>query len=199
MTSNRKYGTTQDMINYTKKWWLLGCHRRAEKLYSTMGSNDGRPFLISQEQFIKGDEKVLGLVNKRCPFVRFRPSKIKFWEKEFCEEKLRRKTNDYWDIYEACVDEKFIKPHKETGYPTVSSSKAYNIRGPFGWVQGFAKSHDKLWIAFVALMVSIIGSSLITGLVIEKNTPPPAPTINNITTPDVNPTINVYTNARQNQ
>lgn len=147
------------MINYTKKWWLLGCHRRAEKRYSIRGSNDGRPVLISQTQFIKGDSEVLGLAHKQCVFTRFRFSRIfKFWEKEYSQEKLKRKINDYWDIYEACRKEDYISNHEKTGYPTVSNDKAYRIRGFFpGYFEGLFTEYPKVTttiITIVGLLIS---------------------------------------------
>ena len=48
-------GILARMVNYTKKWWLLGCHYRAELLYSTNGTNDGNPVRISRALFIIGN------------------------------------------------------------------------------------------------------------------------------------------------
>ena len=107
------------MTLYTKKWWLLGCHRRAERIHSTRGSNTGVPVLISQDFFIKGNpqnpEWLKGLANKYNPYVRFRLSYLLCWKCEYDKEKLKIKTNEYWDIYEVCVQEGYISKHKKQG------------------------------------------------------------------------------------
>src|SRR3989344_52528 len=113
MTSNRKYGTTQKMINYTKKWWLLGCHRRAERLYSTNGSNDGTRVLVSPGLFIDGNgAEHKGLKHKYNRLVRFRLSHLIFWKKEYGEERLKMKRHEYYELYNICVGEKYITAEK---------------------------------------------------------------------------------------
>lgn len=196
------------MINYTKKWWLLGCHGRAERLYSTRGSNDGNRVLISQSLFIDGYGEDKGLIHKSNAFARVRFSKLIFWKEEYSAEQLKVKRHTYNHIYEVCVREGYITKEKvkrieygkeiEVQYPTVSNPKAYNIRGfPFGFFNGLAKTYDKVTLAIVSITIAIIGSSYIANKLAKKDNTPPTPIINNFSTPDINPTINVYPTTNQ--
>jgi hypothetical protein len=159
------------MINYTKKWWLLGCHRRAERLYSINGSNDGKRVLISPGLFIDGNgAEHKGLKHKYSPLVRFRFSHLIFWKREYNEEQLKIKRHAYYELYNICAGEKYITPEKtnpndEISYPTVSNPKAYNISGfPIGYFQGLFRTYNNFWLAVGALIVALIGSSLFTGV-----------------------------------
>jgi|GEM_PF-3119785 len=185
------------MINYTKKWWLLGCHRRAERLYSTNGSNDGHRVLISQQLFIDGHAEHKGLIHKYNPLVRFRFSHLIFWRKEYNEYQLKVKRNTYNHIYEVCIKEGYITKDEGTGFPTVANGKAYNIHGfPLGYFTGLFSTYDKVWLAIGALIIALIGSSLIANVFTKKETSA-VPTVQvypTITSPNVNPVINVYPN-----
>lgn len=157
-----KFGIIRAMINYTKKWWLLGCHRRAERHISTTGSNDGGRVLISQDYFINGLGEHKGLINKFSPYVRFRLSWFLFWEKEYSDAKLKIKRHAYNDLYEVCVREGYISKEKVevTEFPTVANDKAYNISGfPFGYLQGLFQTYDKVWWAVITIVVALIGSA----------------------------------------
>lgn len=158
------------MVNYTKKWWLLGCLRRAEKIHSTRGSNTGRPVLISQDFFIEGDAEWPGLAHKYSPYPRFRLERIfAFWKKEYGHFKLKEKINEYNDIYRVCLEEGYIKKEKITRkdpsgsdvmleFPTVSNQKAYRIRGfPLGYLQGLLSGYPKVASAAVTIAVALIG------------------------------------------
>ena len=203
MTSNRKYGTIQNMINYTKKWWLLGCHYRAERVCSTKGSNDGNRVLVSKNLFIEGDTiGNKGLIHKYNSYVRFRFSYLIFWKKEYNEVQLKLKRFTYNNVYDICKKEGYITTDQGKqgdnliDFPTVINPKAYNIRGfPLGYFQGLAKNYDKMWLAVGAIIVALIGSSLLTNRFNKADEPIQMPIVNNITTPDVNPIINIYPNA----
>ena len=195
------------MINYTKKWWLLGCHARAEEIYSTRGSNDGSRVVISQHLFINGDDKEnKGLIHKYSPFVRLRFAKLLFWKEEYNEEQLKKKRFTYNRIYDVCVIEGYIRKEKvkkvisgeehEFEIPTTANPKAYNIQGFPGYFNGLAKTYDKVAIAVISVLVAIIGSQFIANRLAKKDEPKPTPIINNITTPDVNPVINVYPDVK---
>ena len=171
MTSKQKNITIRGMINYTKKWWLLGCHRRAERLYSTNGSNDGTRVLVSPGLFIDGNgAEHKGLKHKYNRLVRFRLSHLIFWKKEYGEERLKMKRHEYYELYNICVGEKYItaekiSPDNNISYPTVSNPKAYNISGfPMGYFQGLFKTYNKFWFAIGALIIAIIGSSFFGGI-----------------------------------
>ena len=47
------------MINYTKKWWLLGCLRRAIAIHTNISSIEeisaGQKIVLSQQFFITGN------------------------------------------------------------------------------------------------------------------------------------------------
>jgi len=148
------------MINYTNKWWLLRCLRRAEKIHSTRGSADGNRVLLSQRFFIQGNTQPdhwNGLANKYNKYVWFRLSWLLWWKKEYGEKKLKEKVNNYNDIYEVCIDQGFINSDKIMGYPTVSTSKAYNIRSfPFGYFQGFLEEYNQVWLAVGAICGMVI-------------------------------------------
>lgn len=195
------------MINYTKKWWLLGCHRRAEKIYSTRGSNDGNLVLISQTLFIDGKDRDKGLIHKYNQFVRFRFSHLIFWKKEYNEEQLKIKRNTYNYIYRICELEGYITKDKGgqgeviMDFPTVSNAKAYNISGfPLGYFQGLFATYDKVWLAVGAFIIAVIGSSFFAGMFIKKDQTSVAPVINisipESKPPNFNPIINVYPNTQ---
>ena len=201
MKNKEKNGIIGEMINYTKKWWLLGCHRRAERFYSV--TRNTRRTLIDQVAFIEGytegNKIYKGLMHKYNPFVRFRLSHIIWWKKEYGEEELRIKRNTYHDIYEVCMREGYIvrekhkQDEKEVEFPTTSNPKAYNIRGfPLGYFQGLGKTHDKVWFAIGAIIVALIGSSLFNKYVKSEPSQPIINVAPTISTPDVNPIINVY-------
>lgn len=162
------FGRIRGMINYTKKWWLLGCYRRAERIHSTRGSNTGSPVLLSQKFFIEGNsEDWKGLANKFNPYVRFRFSHFIQWKPEYSEEQLRVKRNNYHDIYEVCVSEGYITKHEGTGWPTVSNKQAYTIRGfPLGYFQGLLSQYDKVTTTLITLMGLLI--SFIVGALFGK-------------------------------
>lgn len=204
MTSKQENTMIRGMINYTKKWWLLGCHRRAERFFSTNGSNDGGRVLLSPDLFIDGNGvEHKGLKHKYNSFVRFRLSHLIFWKKEYSEEQLKMKRHEYYELYNICAGEKYITAEKvekvnDVSYPTVSNPKAYNIGGfPIGYFQGLFKTYNKFWFAIGALIIAIIGSSLFIG--------DDKPTINvyppNIDMPEIKPefrpVINVYPNVQQ--
>lgn len=145
------------MINYTKKWWLLGCLRRAEKIHSTRGSNTGDRVLISQAFFIKGDTEWPGLAHKYNPYVRFRLSRLIFWKKEYDEFKIKEKINEYNDIYEVCFQEGYIGKDQHTNFPSVSTSSAYRIRGfPLGYFQGLFSEYEKVTTTLITIIGLII-------------------------------------------
>ncbi|MBI3251507.1 MAG: hypothetical protein HYZ62_01190 [Candidatus Andersenbacteria bacterium] len=187
------------MVFYTKKWWLLGCHARAERKHSTNGSHDGSMVFISKDFFMNGRGEYNGLMHKYNPYVRFRPSHLIFWKKEFSDERLKINKYVYNEIYKVCLEHGYITVEKGddgNNYPTVSNAKAYGIRGfPLGYFQGLGKNYDKVWFAIGAILVALIGSSMVANVFSKKVTLPPTPIVNNITIPDipdVNPIINVY-------
>ena len=201
MKNKEKGGIISKMINYTKKWWLLGCHRRAEKFYSVT-RNSSRS-LIAENFFIEGgkegDKNYKGLIHKYNPFIRFRLSHLIFWEKEYSEEQLRVKKHIYYNLYEICVKEGYItkekhkKDGKEVEYPTVANDKAYNISGFFpGYFSGLFLTYNKVWIAIGALIVALIGSRFFIDnqpqIIINPSTN------TSVTPPEINvsPVINVY-------
>lgn len=156
------------MINYTKKWWLLGCHRRAEKKISTTGSNNGRPVLLAQKLFIEGNieggGEWKGLISKDCTYAGFFSSFLFRWGNEYNEEKQKRKRNEYYYIYEICREEGYISTHKETRFPTVTNSKANRMKGfPLGYFQGLLSDYDKVWIAIGGLIGSFIAGGYLLG------------------------------------
>ncbi len=183
-------------VNYTKKWWLLGCHRRAERLYSTRGSNDGTRVLISQNLFINGHKEHAGLIHKYNPFVRFRFSYLIFWRNEYSEEQLKVKRQAYHTIYEVCVQEGYItkekvqQPNGEVlEFPTVANPKAYNIAGFPGYLQGLFTTYDKVSLAIGAFIVALMGSSVLASILTKDDGLAP---VINIATPEVRPEVNVY-------
>lgn len=149
------------MINYTKKWWLLGCFRRAMRKHSIGGSNEGKRVLLSQDFFIKGDNGWRGLANKYNKYVIFRPSWLLFWKKEFSEKRLRTNRYNYDELYEVCVREGFIG--KETGsdgreWPTVATSFANRIRGfPLGYFNGLFEEYPRVITAIGSFILALIG------------------------------------------
>src|SRR3989338_4538855 len=159
-----KSGIIDRMINYTKKWWLLGCHRRAEKKISLAGSNNGRPVLLAQKLFIEGNIKEggewRGLIDNYCDYVGFFTyNLVRRWSR-YNEEKENIRRNEYWYIYEICREEGYISTHKETGFPTVTNSKASKIKSfPFGYFEGFLGQYPKLTttaITIAGLIISFI-------------------------------------------
>ncbi len=187
------------MINYTKIWWLLGCHQRAEKLHSLDMS--GNRVLVSQSLFIKGKPDdpnwTKGLIHKYNRYVRFRLSYLKFWEKEYSEERLSINRQLYNAIYEVCVQEEYITKVPENNWPTTINPKAYNIRGfPLGYFNGLAKTYDKVTLAIGAFIIALIGSSFVASWLAKKDNQPQTPsTINYFTIPDNKPIIEFYPNA----
>lgn len=163
MKNKGLFAIFRKMVNYTKKWWLLGCLRRAEKIHSTTGSATGHRVLVSQKFFIEGNTEWLGLAHKSSPYTQLRFSRIfLFWKKEYSAYKLKTRINDYNDIYEVCFRDGYIIKEKDTNFPSVSTPKAYKIRGfPLGYFHGLFEEYDKVWIhiitIFIALTVAIIG------------------------------------------
>ncbi len=167
------------MINYTRKWWLLGCLRRAIREHSTTGSNTGRRVLLSQIFFIESDElhknEWPGLASKHNKYIRFRPSWILFWKKEYSEKKLKRNIYNYHELYEVCVREGYIG--RETAsdareWPTIATAEANNIQGfPFGYFQGLFKEYDRVWIALgtiIGALLGLVGSFVAGGYLLGK-------------------------------
>lgn len=160
MTVTNFFAIIRRMINYTKKWWLLGCFRRAMRIHSTTGSNTGRRVLLSQLLFIEGDQNWPGLANKFNKYIRFRPSWLWFWKKEFNETKLKRNRYNYHELYEVCVKEGYIGREKGVDgndWPTIATPKAHRISGLLGYFNGLIEEYPRVWLAVGALILALIG------------------------------------------
>ena len=157
------FGRIRDMSDYIRKWQLLRSLRKAERIHSTKGSATGRRVLVSQILFIEGENGWKGLANKFNPYISFRLSHLIWWEKEYSKDKRKSMKNDYHDIYEVCTRDEYIVKDELTGFPSVSTPKAYRMRSfPLGFFQGLFEEHDivlnKVWI-FIGLIISFFAGA----------------------------------------
>ncbi len=152
------------MWRFIKKWWILENLREKIAFHTVQQPIEklsyGGKVLLTQDFFIKGTDQHLGIASKS---VR-RFSWILWWRKKENTEKLKKRIQEYNEIFEICVKEGYIEiQYMGDGIqqmPSTATPLADNINGWFGLLQAILKNYYLAWtIIIIPLLVLFLGQS----------------------------------------
>jgi len=153
-------GSIRDMKLFIKRWWLLEKLRKEIKIHSSFQPVEdlasGKAVLLSSQFFLANDP------SKKHPEHPGLVYKSVFGKlKKGNEKKLKRRIQEYNDIFEVCVKEGYIEMIKTVkgAMPSTATPKAHSISGWFGLLQGILSKYSYVWIIIWTLIITIIGSA----------------------------------------
>lgn len=158
------------MIRFIKKWWFLENLRKEINRHSSIQSIENlsmmRHVLLSPYFFISNDPrqkhpKYPGLAYKAVRRFRW----ILPWRFRYNENKLKKRIQEYNDIFTICVKEGYIemteteeKDGLKMKMPSVATPMADKISGIFGLLQGILERYNSVWtIIFIPIITFIAG------------------------------------------
>jgi len=151
------------MIRFIKKWWLLRNLRKAISLHTNFSTIEslamGKMVLLSQPFFIKGTDDYPGLVYKSL----HRFSWILWWRKKDNPKKLKKRIQEYNEIFEVCVKESYIEMRstEKGSMPSTATPLADEISGILGLLQGLLSRYRLAWtVIIIPLIVGILSSPI---------------------------------------
>jgi len=139
------------MWKFIKKWWLLENLRKEISRHTRHCSIEelsmGETVLLAQSFFIADKrEDHLGLAYKSIR----RFSWILWWRKKDNLEKLKRRIQEYNDIFQKCIEGGYIRMQQtEKGLMPITTSLADNISGPTALIQEIIKRYYYVWIIII--------------------------------------------------
>src|SRR3990167_6384879 len=138
----------KDMWLFIRKWWVLEQLRKAISHHTSFASLDdisrGGAVLITEHFFIVGKENYPGIAEKAVK----RFSKILCWREKIDEKKLKKRINEYYNMFKTLVADQYItivKAENGMEVPTIVNPKADNIHGIMGLLQALLLNYLLAW------------------------------------------------------
>lgn len=158
------------MIRFIKKWWFLENLRKEINRHSSFQSLENlsmmRHVLLSPYFFISNDPRKQhpefpGLAYKAVRRFKW----IMPWRFWYDEKKLKKRIQEYNDIFTVCTKEGYIemidteeKNGTKIKMPSVATPMADKISGVFGLTQGILERYNSVWtIIFIPIITFLAG------------------------------------------
>lgn len=147
---------------FIRKWWFLKQLRKAISHHTSFASLDdisrGAAVLLTESFFIVGKQNYPGIAEKSIK----RFSCILWWRKRINEKRLKKRIHEYYDMYNALLEDRYIVKVKGKGeageieVPTTATAKADSIYGIFGLLQAILTNYYLAWIMVVGPIITLI-------------------------------------------
>jgi hypothetical protein len=159
------------MWKFIKKWWFLKHLSKEIAKHTCIASVEnlsrGNAVLLSQQFFIVGTKEYPGLAMKSI----HRFSWILRWRIKYNEKTLKKRIQEYNDIFNVCVEEGYIIMKEVNKYgilvkekmPSTATSKYDKINGIMGLFNAILKEYDSVWknilLPIITFVLGIVWSS----------------------------------------